>query len=515
MSGSPYFCAMKYAVVLGLMIAACSASHSDGPAILATVNGDIITAEEFRLNYEFGHGHLRRGPKPEQDYLRYMVLELVLAQEAERVSLDTLAAIEHAMHTLREELLIEQVFEKHVLSRVQVSDDEIAAAINQDAVKFQFRFLPAQSLAEAERLRQVVEAEGFDAALDVLQSEFDDLGLEPQNLESPAVAAEELEPAILAALQELPLYQVSDPIEYRGLWYLFEVTNIQRQPLSPDDYAARASSFRKVVFNKKAMEAATTFINELMAPLNVTTQRNGFDVLSDALWAWYRHETPARNLLHYIEAQQVDPSIVNPLVAGFEIPLVRFGAEEWTIRDFLEHFTPGRYLLRARERGGFDSRLADVVALVVRDHFLLSMAETEKLYQDTAFERTAQLWKDKWLFQELRKILADSAAVTWPDVAAYYADKNVATGMRLRPWQALDSTDHQRIKQQMLRDRVLSIADSLAQNSDIAINESILDTMTFSQSAVNPQMTVHLLKSNSNKMPFPIADPNWLVPARQ
>lgn len=506
---------MKLGVLLLLLtLAACASSPENDVAILATVNGEYISADEFRLNYEFGYGHLRSGDNPKHDYLRFLVLEQVLAQEADRMRLDTAAAVVHAIHTLREELLIERVFEEHVLAGIQVSDEEIAAAINEDAVRFKFRFLPARTQAEAASLKSKINKMGFEAALSNLEGEFSDTRLELQNLESPALSAEELEPEVLAVLRDLPLHVISDPVQYRGGWYLFEVTNIQRELLAPEDYALRTPSYRKVVYNRKAMEQAAVFISDLMEPMDVVTRRNGFNILSEALWAWYQQETPTRNLLHYLESQQVDGNIVRLLVGGYSVPLVSFSGREWTIRTFLEHFTPGRYVLRARDRLEFEQRLTSIVALVVRDHILLSMAHRERLDENDSFQRAMALWKHKWMFQELRGMVVDSSMSRF-ETEAYYAQENAARDGRLHPYDSLDSLDQGRIHQQMMRDRLLAFADSLAEHARISINYAMLDTMTFSQSTVNPTMTVHLLKNNSNKMPFPIADPNWRVPAKQ
>ena len=189
----------------------------------------------------------------------------------------------------------------------------------------------------------------------------------------------------------------------------------------------------------------------------MVTRREGFNLLSDVLWAWYAQETPVRNLLHYLESQQANPMIARRLKDGFTVPLVAFDDQEWTIRTFLEHFTPGRYTLRARDREEFDQRLANIVALVVRDHVLLSIANRERLDKNKAFQRTSALWKHKWLFQELRRLVVDSASVTHTETAAYYARKNAAMGGRLRPFDSLDSLDHGRIRQQMMRERLLDV----------------------------------------------------------
>jgi hypothetical protein len=84
------------------LLAGCGRNEPAEPAV-AYVGGEAITAEAFRLSYEFGHAHLRRGDDPGRTYLDLMAREKVLAQEARRLHLDTLASIRHARQTLTED----------------------------------------------------------------------------------------------------------------------------------------------------------------------------------------------------------------------------------------------------------------------------------------------------------------------------------------------------------------------------------------------------------------------------
>ena len=502
---------MKRLVLLTALLLAVAGCHEKQPedVVLARIDEAGITAEEVQLNYEFGHGHLRRGDDPRRAYLHYMIFEKVLALEAEKSNLDTAQAVIHAMHTLREELLIERVFEEKALANVEVTDEEIRDEINRTAVSFQFRFLPARS-EEAARTRydQMLEQE-YEAVLAANREEFAELNLSEENLKSPFLKAEEIEPAILDVLKDLEINTPSEPVRYQGQWYLFEVVAIERQPLGEADYAQKAPTYRKVLYNKKAMELATAFVAETMEPLQVVTRRQGFEILNEALWAWYRHETPVRNLLHYIEEQGWDTTFTDKLVDNYEAPLVQFDDQNWTIRTFLEHFTPGRYSLRAREPEAFKARLADVVALVVRDAVFLDMAEEERLHEQPQYQRSLALWKDKWMFQEYRKILLDSTAITEAEVKAYYEQKDEDIEGDFYPYDRLSAQDKSRIKNKMMQESLAQYVDSVSAFHDIVINETMLDTLPLNVSTVNPYMTVHLLKSNSNKMPFPIVDPNW------
>ena len=460
-------------LLLLFILSSCGKSHND-KQVLATVGNDVITADEFVLNYEFGHGHLRSGDNPKKSYLQFLIYESLLAQEAARQNLDTLPAIEHAMHTLREELLIERVFEEKVLAHIEVSDEEIRDEINKDAVSFKFRLLPAGTEEEASRLFQAMRVSSFE---DVMQAQLEaipELKLVEGDLTSPYVKAEELDPEIMGIIQNLPLNEPSAPRYYRGAWYLFEVMDIRRQRLSEEDYEQKSPSYHKIIFNRKAMEKGAVFVAETMEPLGVSTKRAGFEILNNALFAWYADKTPERNLLHYINDQHLEKPYTRALVEHADAPLVSYRDADWTIYDFLQHFTPGRYVIRPDDARSFKARLADIVGLVVRDVVLLDIAAGEDLQDNELFQRATELWKNKWLFQEYLKLMAsDSTEAGRPAVAAH--------------------------------------AKSLEDRFNVDVNWAMLDTLQTSVSKVNPNMTVHLFKNNANKMPFPIADPNWKI----
>ncbi len=452
-------------IIFFILLAGCHPAEEKG--VLARVGDEVITADEFVLNYEFGHGHLRAGDNPKREYLQFLIYESLMAQEAAKLHLDTLPAIQHPLHTLEEEMLIERVFEEKVLSGIEVTDEEIRAEINRDAVTFRFRLLPAGTEQEALQLREAMLASSFEAVMQEQLKAIPELRLVEGELTSPYVGADELEPEILAIIKDLPMSEPSQPQFYRGAWNLFEVMDIRRKRLAPEDYEQKAPSYHKIIYNRKAMEQGAVFVENTMSPLDVRTKRAGFEVLNTALFEWYSDAIPERNLLHYVDEQYLDTPYTQMLVEAFDTPVVEYRDATWTIHDFLSHFTPGRYVIRPDDPQSFKARLADIVALVVRDAVLLETAEDEHLEDDEAYQRTVMLWKNKWLFQEYRNRLP--------------ADKNT----------------------------MLSHAESLMAKYDVDVNWRMLDTLSTSVSRVNPTMTVHLFKNNANKMPRPIADPNW------
>lgn len=494
-------------LMVPLLLSACAEPPSD-ESVLARVGDAHVTAEEFQLNFEFGHGHLRQGQDARGAYLGLMIREKALALEARRIRLDTAQAIVHAMRTLREELLIERVFEEHVLRGVEVTDDEIRQEINRAAVSIRFRFLPAASEAEAAAIHQLVSRHGYERALEQARSAFSELEVIPGELTSPLLSAEDIEPGILDILDDLEINTPSEPVEYGGLWYVFEVIDIQRRPVAASDYERLADRYQQVIYSRKAMESGQAFVAGTMQPLNVVTRREGLELLNEALWLWYSAETPIRNLLHYIADQRKDTPYTRLLVSAYDTELVHFGDERWTIRSFLENFTPGRYTLRARDPAQFKARLADVVALVVRDAVFLDMAADERLHETPEFRRTLAQWKDKWMFQEYAKLLLGES----PGAANGDAGGNL---QQIRASSADSTGGAHRAGAANGRTRrwLASYADSIASGYGISVNRALLDSLPLSQTEATPGLTVHLLKSNSNKMPFPIVDPGWVAVA--
>ena len=494
-------------ILVAATLAACRPAAPEEP-VLARVGDDYVTADEFRLDYEFGFGHLRRGDDAKRAYLELMLLEKAMARKARALNLDTLAAVRHAARTLREELLIEEVFQARVLDAIEISEEEIRAEINKGAVRFQFRFLPAAGEQDARQLYDAIRERGYEAVLAERTAEIPELEAMSDQLTSPLVDAETADPALLAILQNLPLNTPSEPVMYQGNWYVMEVVDIRRERIAEEDYAAKSSTARKVIYNRKAMEQGAAFVAETMEPLSVATKRAGLERLFMALWDWYSDDTPERNLLYYLEEERLDTPYAHALVAGFEEPLVSYQGVTWTIRDFLVHFTPGRYIIRPDDLRTFKARLSDIVALVVRDAVLLDFAAADRLEQSPGFQRAFERWEEKWLFQEYARLLDAERAPDAASLRAYYA-AGMSSLPSAIPFDSLTADQRGRLVSRRASEERRRFADSLLALERVWIDDAMLDTLAVSVSAVNPTMTVNLLKSNSNKPAFPVVDPNW------
>jgi len=498
-----------------VLVISCSSKNESNTNsdvdVLARIGDEVITARDFRLDYEFGFPHLMRSEDRKAEYLEKMVAELVLAKEGYNRGIQDKESIQRALQTITEERLIEEVFQRHVLSKIEVDENEIRDEVQKMAVSFEFSFLPADSKLHAEYLRQQLEGAPFEK---IVETMINDTGLDeidPDRFRSSLTPALDIDPDLLEKLKNLKLSTPSNPIKYKGQWYIFIVENIIRKPLSPSDFAEKGVSARKIIYNRKAMEGGTRFVSETMDPLKVETVRGPFNALAELMYQWYVNEDiPSGPLWKVV----VDKHSQKDYLAGiYELrdqTLVTTSEQTWTIQAVLEKLNTGRYTMRADNFRAFSARLADVIGLVIRDSRLLKIAEDEELGLDPNMQREIRKWQNKWVFREMRtKILEeipfnDSLVFDYVREEQFYPDELLS-----RHPNELSEGQVNRFRSDYMSSKLMEKADELKNEFEVEIYYERLDTLQISHSSANPNMTFQLLKQHNNRQPFPVLDPVW------
>ena len=434
-------------------------SSAEG-ALVATVDGEPIYARDFVLNYELGFPHLHRGDNTRLAYLNRIINEKLLALEGIRRGLLDHEEVRRNIEDLREELLVEQVFQRYVNDQVSVTPEDITLAMQQDRTSFQLRYLPARSSAEGHRLRDEALRVGLPALIREFVSGNDEQNLHPSDFESPYVTSHDLHPDLMAAIINLPVGEISAPVRYHGQFLLLQLVDVRREPVSPSP-TARAT-FEQVVFHQKASVLARTFIGSMMKPLDVRLKPTPYRLLREELWRRYQEGPPQGNLLTEFLARE--GSDIDNLRVILDDVLITTSDGDWTVRDFLAAFPAARYPLRHERREVFESDLYDAIGLTLRDHYFVQRALEEDMDEEPALRHELALWTDKWVYRVLRKELADS-------------EETVGETLR------------------RLRDRY-----------PVVVHHAVLDTLTLSPPN-NTGLTV--LKGHTLRPAFPVADPVW------
>lgn len=458
--------------VVALVCAGCARQTADEARVLARVGPTVITADEFVMNYEFGFAHLKTSENPKRAYLQRMIDERLLATAARRLGLDRDPEIRQRLESLREKLLVEAVFKRQVNDKVTVSDEEVRRLMQRDAVRFKLRTLPAATRAEASRLR----VEAVDRGMENVLAEFlegSELAFSPDRFESPYLAAHEVEPELLAAVQDVPVGEISAPIPYRGSYLLVQVLDVRREPVPVSIESADAVRYREVVFQQKAKERAGEFIRGRMAPLDVRLKGPVFNRLERHLWAWFE-QTGTTELSPRAIAATTSPA-ADSLRALREHVLFTTKDETWTVGRFLDEMPADRYPLSDRSPEIFRSDLYDAVGLTLRDRAFVADAEKARLDETEQFEREYRIWSDKWLFRAmLERVRAD---------ADHHLDR-------------------------VVREAIRDSLDALRTSHEVWIDEDLLASLQVSP-ARSAGPNVMLMERHSGMPAVPVVDPWW------
>lgn len=498
-----------------LLAAASCKKSSDTEAIpeeqvLVRVGNDVITQRDFQLNYEFGFPHLMRTENKKAEYLEKMAAELVLAKEGYNHNLHTSDHIQRAVQTITEERLIEEVFQRHVISNIEISEDEIIKEVNKMAVSFEFSFLPAQSKVHAAFLKNELEEKTFDNVAEVM---IKDIGLHAttsDQFRSERIPATEIDPDLLKHLKNLELNKPSAPINYQDSWFVFIVDDIVRSPLSSEDYAEKGVTARKIIYNRKAMQKATEFIANTMEPLEVETIRQPFNALAKLLYELYISQDPPVGAIWDLVTEKKESNPFAGMYAMRNRTLVVTSEKQWSVEEILSQLNAGRYSIRPDNYESFTARLADIIGLVVRDVKLLEIAEKEDYEQDAVVKRDIRKWQNKWVFREMRtKVLEgipfnDSLVFDYVREEQFYPDELLS-----RHPNEFSEGQVNRFRSDYLNSKLMDEANELKNNFDVEIYYERLDTLQVSHSSANPNMTFQLLRQHNNRKPFPVLDPVW------
>lgn len=488
--------------------AGCGGTPGQPPeAVVATVGDAAITARDFVLNYEFGFGHLKRGDDPRRAYLQRMIDEQLLALEGYRLGLDASPEVQRQVAILRDELLVEQVFEQEVNRRVTVSDEEVRSAMQQDRVQFKLRYLPAATLAGARALGQEVRQHGFEDVLERRLAAEAGQGWRRGDFESGYLTWRDLDPDLLSAVSDLPRGEVSAPIPYRGSYLLVQVVDVRREPAAPVADPAERARYEQVLFQRKAKQEARRFIGEMMKPLDLRVRRGAYQQLQAHLRAWYAAAPPAGNLLESLRTADAAPA--QALRGMLQDTLMTTREGVWTVEAFLQAYPVERYPLSTRSPEAFERDLYDALGLTLRDRAFIRKAEAEGLADAPNVQKELKRWQDKWVYRAFVNRMADTLAATDAEARAYFA----ARRERYRDADG-DAAAFEAVAERVRRDvraekkssLVGEALQALRARYPVEIRSAVLDTLTVAPPA-GPGVLV--FKGHTRRLAYPVADPGW------
>lgn len=439
--------------------------------VLAIVNDDTITIDEFRVNYELGFAHLKRGENPKLSYLETMIDEKLFSQAGYQKALDKSDYVRKNIKALTNELVLEYFIKEQIEPKIHISPEEIKEAITQQSITFKFRFWQEDDLASAKNVREAMLTEGYDAVVERLVSK--ETTTDPLIYQSDYVSSLEIQPEVFKAIKDLPIGEISQPVEINSSFWLLEVIDVRRKGILESEFRTKAPSVEQKLFHKKRASLVANYIDSLLTPKNIITKGDLLGKLAAAYWEWMKDDDVDKNVFPDI-LNSTELAAVKELKANFDNGLIQYSDGEITLRQICENIPFEKLKTDYKYKKDLLNDLVVLVRNQVRDHFII--AEAQKKGIDTTDTLLDELdrWENKWVFEEYRYHLVSDVE-----------NKTEA-----------NEKIHKELKK-------------LRKNSTIRINQTVLDSIEVGYSEKSKGVTIQVFKTGTNTRAWPVVDANW------
>lgn len=511
----------RIATFLGfaLFLTILSCTQQDTPrqdavgAVVAIIGDQVITAKEFRNDYEVGFAHLKMGDDPKRTYLEYMIKEKLLALKGYELGLGESEYVRNNEAQLLNELMVEAVLEKEVKSKIRVTEEEIRDEINKSKVSFKFRYWVEPNLDRANRVAAAMRERGYaDVLNDIIQSN-PEARMGPRQYESDYLTHLEVPAEVLDAIKDLPYGDISDPLELDGKYFIFQVLDIRRSAVTENEYKSRASTFEQIIFYNKYQEAVNGYIAELMQPQNVVTKAEAFNLVGNALNEWLKIDRSSRGYFPArVRGAADDYPAMKALKENLNMTFFTHKTGRLTIDEFLPFLNTPRLTRQLGKDNDFGKTLHWEVRNAIRDYFLVQRAKQLDLQRSARVQQELSLWRDKWVYDVTRRHLSQNLEIEDHWVRSYFEENKHLYKTHQDNEPQFASVRNQ-VKGDAYRHRVNLLlnkeVETLKKRFSIEINEAVLDTITVVDFKKSPWATMQIFKAGTGRPAAPMVDPFW------
>jgi len=495
-----------------LSLTGCTKKSIPEDPIVAHVGPQIIRVSDFRRNYEFGLPHLKKGPDRKKSYLNFMINEKILALEGYHLGLDKSDRVQKLEKELLSELLVEEHFKREVNDRIEIKPEEIRDAITQSTVSWKLRYWVESDWEYANSVYQAMQRRGYADVVETILKSNPEVSLKPSDFETDYLTWLEVSPELLDAIKDLPIGQISMPIAMNNVYFILQIVDIRRSPITETDYQRNAERVKQILFYRKLKAEAAHYVSRFMTPKNVSTKGDAFRKLANGLAEWRKMNGNQKNFMETIESAKEDDVALFRLKNSLDQTLVTAKNLHWTIKDFINRFDPQMIKEDPENKHTFRSTLNQQIALTVRNHFFIQEARKNNLHKSSNIKKQLQEWRDKWVYEETRRHYSINLKIDEEQAKEYFEKYRDRYKIR---WD--DTPTFEQFRNQAKRDAYILRSralfeqkiDSLKTYYPIIIDYAVLDTISTIDFQKSRWASLQVFKRSSNRLAVPIVDPAW------
>jgi len=507
--------------IIGLFVISCSSEKekkSEDEIIIAKVGDRVITARDFKTSFEFSFAPFRQGPNPRKTYLDYMIKELLLANEGYAQGFNNSRYVKTRVKNRRDNDLLQAFYTKYVHGRVNIPDKEIEEATKKATVKFRLMIWELPTLHDAEKAYSKAKKSDLEDYVQQQISKLEVKNVKKEYFETDWLDYLDLRPEILEQIQDLEIGKPSKPISLGDGYALFQVLEINREPIKEDElkYGARRKRIEARLFNIQSDKIVHKLMDSLLTPLNVRAKGRVIEELVQPLFQWIVAGLPEYGSLveNINAATDTSQYYLQTLKKMLPETLVTYSKGTITVEDYFNYMNYHRRIInRSKTPKELHNNLILEIGTMIKNNEFIEIAKEEG-YQDSAsIVHDLQLWEQKWTYDIYRSHLVDTITVTEQEMKDYFKNR-----WRELPIADVDTTRFYKYEDDVyntiLHEKQIKYLDKelaeLKKKYPVWINEEALNSLELNDDPKSLETSLFVTKNFTGEKIVPDADLKWI-----
>jgi hypothetical protein len=468
---------MKRMLFTAVLITATLFAQHD-TATVAAVGRYTISAADLMTSYEFGPAFVQRRTDPLRAHLTFMIYERLLALEAERTGLNTAEFVRDRITALEEDGAVEELYRQEILSRVDLTEEQIAADTRNAKITVSLRWIFSPSREIAERTAAAV-ANG--ASFDSLYTMQFDSTMEggSRSLETTLLKLERDNQELAQNIHSLRPGMISAPVAGKDGYYIIRLDRAEQNPLTTEsEYTMLRNQAVEIRTELIANGLSDQYVKTMMKSYDPVIKADGFNILRAYLAdKGLSRDTKVKWDIPSTFMTEAGPQPVRNAGKYLNRTLATFGGRSITIREYAKWYDIRQFQFDTRSLEAFNSSVKKTIWKMVQDRLLSEEAYRRGLDRVPAVANETKKWEAKMLYLAQRAALSRTINTSDSVLQRFYR-KNIlkyrnaaGSDMPFADVREAVKTDYAGVEESLLLQKSV---EALKQRFVVTINEPLL-----------------------------------------
>ncbi|MCF7801870.1 MAG: peptidylprolyl isomerase [Candidatus Marinimicrobia bacterium] len=400
-----------------LVMFQCGKKEPEEP-VVAVVGNRTISLTSFQRGYlpVILYGDKFDSPETRVQTLDYLIGDKLLAQEAEKIHLDTLPILKHVRRVAEHKAMARHLYDEWVREKISVpTEEELRQAFERINKQLFIRHLFAPSAEAADSLYALLES-GRMTFEEIASRIYSDSLLASNGGALGWLEWGDLDENLENVAYEAPVGSFTKPVRSQYGWHILRVDDYKRQMIvSEDDFQQKKEFLKNRIYERREAVVSKQVMNEFMEAQNVRFDREITRPVFNAIIARRSSDETLPPEEQLGSPEREFATLEDELLPYLDQMLVTFAGEGWTVREFLDR-------LPEMDRRHFYGNLYVGLANMIRDELLGREAKARGYDQKPDVVEEVQDREDKLLSQLYLQSLYDTLTITEEIVTGFYEE---------------------------------------------------------------------------------------------